>query len=182
MDYAGFLPGREDPLPVFVRIVQALEDFEEFPFLLEPIYREASELDDDDLDRLRFGLVRLQVYADIHRYEDMETAQQMKYVACRARTDTLRQAPPRGRRSGRQAAVLLARTPAKISATYFSAPVKDFLRQPGRRGRALRGAQSLSFFHPGAWFLVPAAALHTNRVSSQCTPDYVCANGVSPAP
>ena len=41
----------------------------------------ASELDDDDLDRLRFGLVRLQVYADIHRYEDMEAAQQMKYVA-----------------------------------------------------------------------------------------------------
>ncbi|WP_243668477.1 hypothetical protein [Methanoculleus chikugoensis] len=36
---------------------------------------------DDDLDRLRFGLVRLQVYADIHRYEDMEAAQRMKYVA-----------------------------------------------------------------------------------------------------
>jgi len=66
---------------VCARIVQALENFEEFPFLLESVYREASELDDDDLDRLRFGLVRLQVYADIHRYEDMEAAQQMKYVA-----------------------------------------------------------------------------------------------------
>lgn len=81
MDCLRILAGQGDPLPVFVRIVQALEDFNEFPFLLEPIYHEASELDDDDLDRLRFGLVRLQVYADIHRYEDMETAQQMKYVA-----------------------------------------------------------------------------------------------------
>jgi hypothetical protein len=81
MNYAEILAGREDPLPVCARIVQALENFGEFPFLLESIYREASELDDDDLDRLRFGLVRLQVYADIHRYEDMEAAQQMKYVA-----------------------------------------------------------------------------------------------------
>ncbi|GLI47458.1 hypothetical protein [Methanoculleus bourgensis] len=81
MNYAEILAGREDPLPVCARIVQALENFEEFPFLLESVYREASKLDDDDLDRLRFGLVRLQVYADIHRYEDMEAAQQMKYVA-----------------------------------------------------------------------------------------------------
>ncbi len=81
MNYAEILAGREDPLPVCARIVQALENFEEFPFLLESVYREASELDDDDLDRLRFGLVRLQVYADIHRYEDMEAAQRMKYVA-----------------------------------------------------------------------------------------------------
>ncbi len=81
MDYAEILAGREDPLPVYAGVVQALENFEEFPFLLESIYREASELDDDDLDRLRFGLVRLQVYADIHRYENMEATQQMKYVA-----------------------------------------------------------------------------------------------------
>jgi len=81
MDYAQILAGHEEPIPVFSRVVQALDNFEEFPFLLEPIYREASELDDDDLDRLRFGLVRLQIYADIHRYEDMEAAQRMKYVA-----------------------------------------------------------------------------------------------------
>lgn len=68
-------------LPVCARIVQALENIEEFPFLLEAIYRDALELDDEDLDRLRFGLVRLQVYADIHRYEDMEATQQMKCVA-----------------------------------------------------------------------------------------------------
>ncbi|MCT8336228.1 hypothetical protein FKB36_01615 [Methanoculleus sp. Afa-1] len=81
MDYSKILAGREEPLPVFSRVLEALDNFEEFPFLLEPIYREASELGDDDLDRLRFGLVRLQVYADIHRYEDMEAAQRMKYVA-----------------------------------------------------------------------------------------------------
>ena len=69
--------------PVFTvgaQIVEALEKFEEFPFLLEPIYREASKLEEEDLDRLRFGLVRLQVYADIHRYEDVEVAQRMRYV------------------------------------------------------------------------------------------------------
>ncbi|MCE5338941.1 MAG: hypothetical protein LLF90_09685 [Methanomicrobiaceae archaeon] len=81
MDYSRILVGREEPLQIFSRIVETLEDYEEFPFLLEPVYREASELDDEDLDRLRFGLVRLQVYADIHRYEDMEAAQRMKYVA-----------------------------------------------------------------------------------------------------
>ena len=81
MDYSQILVGREEPLQIFSRIVETLEDYEEFPFLLEPVYREASELEDEDLDRLRFGLVRLQVYADIHRYEDMEAAQRMKYVA-----------------------------------------------------------------------------------------------------
>ncbi len=81
MDHAEILAGRGDLLPVYERIVQALERFEEFPFLLESVYREAQELGEEDLDRLRFGLVRLQVYADIHRYENMEAAQQMKYIA-----------------------------------------------------------------------------------------------------
>ncbi|MDI6867002.1 hypothetical protein [Methanoculleus sp.] len=80
MDYSRVLAGREAPLPIFAQIVEALEKFEEFPFLLEPIYREASKLEEEDLDRLRLGLVRLQVYADIHRYEDVEVAQRMKYV------------------------------------------------------------------------------------------------------
>ena len=80
MEYARVLSGREDPLPIFSKVVEALDNFEEFPFLLEPIYREASKLEEEDLDRLRFGLVRLQVYADIHRYEDVEVAQRMKYV------------------------------------------------------------------------------------------------------
>ncbi|WP_292518933.1 hypothetical protein [Methanoculleus sp.] len=81
MEYSRILAGQEEPLTIFSKVVEALENFEEFPFLLEPVYREASGLGDEDLDRLRFGLVRLQVYADIHRYEDMEKAQRMKYVA-----------------------------------------------------------------------------------------------------
>ncbi len=81
MEYVQILAGREEPLPVFAKVAEALDNFEDFPFLLEPIYREVSGFEDDDLDRLRFGLVRLQVYADIHRYEDMEAAQRMKYVA-----------------------------------------------------------------------------------------------------
>jgi len=81
MDFSGILIGRGEALPIFARVVKALEGFEEFPFLLEAIYREASELGDEERERLRFALVRLQVYADIHRYEDMEAAQRMKYVA-----------------------------------------------------------------------------------------------------
>ena len=81
MNFSRILVGRGEGLAIFARVVEALENLEEFPFLIEPIYREASGLGDDDLDRLRFGLVRLQVYADIHRYEDMEAAQRMKYVA-----------------------------------------------------------------------------------------------------
>jgi len=56
MEYARVLSGREDPLPIFSKVVEALDNFEEFPFLLEPIYREASDLGDEDLDRFRFGL------------------------------------------------------------------------------------------------------------------------------
>jgi hypothetical protein len=81
MDYRRVLIGKGEGLSVFATIAQALDAFEEFPFLLEPIYREAMALDEDDLDRLRFGLVRLQIYADIHRYEDVEITHRMKYVA-----------------------------------------------------------------------------------------------------
>ena len=38
-------------------------------------------LDDDTLDRFRFSLMRLQLYADIHRNEDLERAMHIKYVA-----------------------------------------------------------------------------------------------------
>ena len=81
MEYSQILAGEAGPLPAFSKVVEALENYEGLPFLLEPIFREVSELEDDDLDRFRFGLVRLQVYADIHRYEDMEAAQRMKYVS-----------------------------------------------------------------------------------------------------
>jgi hypothetical protein len=38
-------------------------------------------LDDETLDHLRFALLRVQIYSDIHRNEDMELAQKIKYVA-----------------------------------------------------------------------------------------------------
>jgi len=81
MEYAGILRGAGEDLPVFTPIIRALENLDEFPFLLEPIYRDAMGLAENDIDRLRFALLRLQMYADIHRYEDMEAAQKTKYVA-----------------------------------------------------------------------------------------------------
>jgi hypothetical protein len=81
MDYARILNGREKPLPVYKDVIAALESPLAFPDLLEPIYREAMTLDDETLDRLRFSLLRLQLYADIHRNEDLEKAMHIKYVA-----------------------------------------------------------------------------------------------------
>ncbi len=81
MDSHTILIGRGEDLPVFSPIVAALANLDEFPFLIEEIYREAMALKEDELDKLRFGLLRLQIYADIHRYEDTETTQKMKYVA-----------------------------------------------------------------------------------------------------
>ncbi|KQC06229.1 MAG: hypothetical protein APR55_05095 [Methanolinea sp. SDB] len=81
MDYHRILQGPEDDKEIYDDIVRALEDVELFPDLVEPIYRKAMNLDDDRLDRLRFALLRVQLYSDIHRNEDMERAQKMKYVA-----------------------------------------------------------------------------------------------------
>jgi hypothetical protein len=81
MDFGRILAGTEQSLPIYDRIVSALENPLSFPDLLEPIYREAMKLDDETLDRFRFSLMRLQLYADIHRNEDLEQAMQIKYVA-----------------------------------------------------------------------------------------------------
>jgi hypothetical protein len=81
MDYQRILAGREKPLSIYKGIITALENPLAFPDLLEPIYREAMSLDDDTLDRFRFSLMRLQLWADIHRNEDLEKAMQIKYVA-----------------------------------------------------------------------------------------------------
>jgi hypothetical protein len=81
MDLGKILAGKEEPLPVFKNITLCLENIELFPYLLEPIYREAQGFDEDTLDRFRFALVRLQVYTDIHHYEDMENTQKVRYIA-----------------------------------------------------------------------------------------------------
>ncbi len=81
MDYRAILAGDEDTLPVFDSIARVLENIDTFPDRLEPIYREAMKYDEDTLDRLRFALLRLQIYSDIHRNEDLEHAQTIKYVS-----------------------------------------------------------------------------------------------------
>jgi hypothetical protein len=81
MDYLQVLSGREPPLAIYDGIIVCLENPLAFPDLLEPIYRQAMSLDDDTLDRFRFALLRLQLYADIHRNEDLEKAMHIKYVA-----------------------------------------------------------------------------------------------------
>jgi hypothetical protein len=81
MDFGKILAGKEEPLPVYRNITLCLENIELFPYLLEPIYREALAFDEDTLDRFRFALVRLQVFTDIHHYEDMENTQKVRYVA-----------------------------------------------------------------------------------------------------
>lgn len=81
MDYARVLAGKDKPLPIYKGVIASLENPQAFPDCIEPIYREAMLLDDDSLDRFRFALLRLQIYADIHRNEDLEKATHLKYVA-----------------------------------------------------------------------------------------------------
>jgi hypothetical protein len=81
MDYMRVLCGKEKPLAIYKGVIACLENPQAFVDLVEPIYREAMNLDDETLDRFRFALVRLQLYADIHRNEDLEKAMELKYVS-----------------------------------------------------------------------------------------------------
>ena len=81
MNYREVLAGKEKPFDIFDDISMALSDIRQFPDLVEPIYRKAMLLDEEGLDRLRFALIRVQVFSDIHRNEDMELAQKVKYVS-----------------------------------------------------------------------------------------------------
>ena len=81
MDYLRILSGVGDTLDIYHMIIPCLETIELLPQSIEPIYLRAVELEGMDLDHFRFALVRLQVYADIHRYEDSDEMQRTKYVA-----------------------------------------------------------------------------------------------------
>ena len=81
MNIREVLTGKEKPFEIYDEISVALSDIRQFPDLVEPIYRKAMLMDEEGLDRLRFALVRVQIYSDIHRNEDMEQAQKLKYVS-----------------------------------------------------------------------------------------------------
>ncbi|MCX6688431.1 MAG: hypothetical protein NTZ39_01850 [Methanoregula sp.] len=81
MDYLRILSGKEESLPIYDGVIECLANPQALPDLLEPVYRQAMKLDDETLDRFRFALLRLQLYADIHRNEDLERAMQIKFVA-----------------------------------------------------------------------------------------------------
>ncbi len=81
MDYLRILCGKEEHLPLYDDIVRCLEDITQFPDLIEPVYREALTLSEPLLEKLRFGLLRLQLYSEIYRNEDMEASQRMRFVS-----------------------------------------------------------------------------------------------------
>jgi hypothetical protein len=81
MNYREVLAGNEKPFEIFDDISMALSDIRQFPGLVEPIYRKAMLMDEEGLDKLRFALVRVQIFSDIHRNDDMELAQKIKYVS-----------------------------------------------------------------------------------------------------
>lgn len=81
MKYREVLQGGGNPPDVYDDIVVVLSDIRLFPDAVEKIYRKAMTYSEEDLDSLRFALLRLQIHADIHRNEDMEQAQKIKYVA-----------------------------------------------------------------------------------------------------
>ncbi|MBT8507237.1 hypothetical protein AZH53_02180 [Methanomicrobiaceae archaeon CYW5] len=81
MDLLLILSGGKDPLAIFSDIVPCLENINTLPLAVEPIYHKAVTLTAEDLDHLHFGLVRIQIYADIHRYENIDEMQKIKYVS-----------------------------------------------------------------------------------------------------
>ncbi|PWR75272.1 hypothetical protein ACKUB1_15000 [Methanospirillum stamsii] len=81
MDYVRVLCGKEEKLPIYSDIAHCLENITQFPDLIEPIYRDAITQNEITLEKLRFALLRLQLYSEIHRNSDMEEAQKMRFVS-----------------------------------------------------------------------------------------------------
>ncbi|WP_319578128.1 hypothetical protein [uncultured Methanospirillum sp.] len=81
MDYIRILCGREEKIPLYDQIVLCLEDITLLPDMIEPIFREAGTLNEQLIDKFRFGLLRVQIYSEIHRNMDMEESQKMRYVS-----------------------------------------------------------------------------------------------------
>jgi hypothetical protein len=81
MNYREVLESGDNSLDIYDDIMIVLSDIRLFPGTVEKIYRKAMTYSEEDLDRLRFALLRVQIHADIHRNEDLELAQKIKYIA-----------------------------------------------------------------------------------------------------
>ncbi len=80
-EFERIISGKGPNLEIYTLILPCLDDVRLLPDQIEPIYRAALTLDEETLDHFRFGLIRMQIYADVHRNEDMERAQKIKYTA-----------------------------------------------------------------------------------------------------
>lgn len=81
MEIMQVLQGTGGEMELYKEIVICLEDLNQLPDRVEPIFRSALLFNEADLERLRFALVRVQIYTDIHSTQDMEKAQRVRYVA-----------------------------------------------------------------------------------------------------
>lgn len=81
MDYLKVLCGREEHIPIYDQIAQCLQDIRLLPEMIEPIFREAGTLDENLIEKFRFGLLRVQIYSEIYRNMDLEESQKMRYVS-----------------------------------------------------------------------------------------------------
>lgn len=81
MDYLKILCGKEEHLPIYDQVAECLRDITLLPDMIEPIFREAGSLDEQNIDKFRFGLLRVQIYSEIYRNMDLEEAQKMRYVS-----------------------------------------------------------------------------------------------------
>lgn len=81
MDFMLILSGGKEQLAIFSDIIPCLENINKLPLAIEPIYHKAISLSAEELDHFHFGLVRLQIYTDIHRYENIDDMQKIKYTS-----------------------------------------------------------------------------------------------------
>ncbi len=81
MDYLKILCGREEHIPLYDQVAACLEDITLLPDMIEPIFREAGTLNEQLIDKFRFGLLRVQIYSEVYRNMDLEESQKMRYVS-----------------------------------------------------------------------------------------------------
>jgi hypothetical protein len=81
MEFLRVLQGTGEEMEIYKEIVICLEDLNQLPDRIEPIVRSAQLFNEPELEQLRFALVRVQIYTDIHSTQDMEKAQRIRYAA-----------------------------------------------------------------------------------------------------